>query len=213
MTRYLAVSLSKFLSIFLAISPVWAQSQGAGAGSPGSPATLQIQVVEGDGATYSVGSRATRGVTVLITDETGKPVSGATVNFTLPDGGPSGVFTSGTRAQLAMTQGDGKAAVWGMQWNHTQGPFEIRVTASKGQARAGTIVNALLSGGTGNTKEARVTSSKTPGTGGSRKWLWIGLAVAGAAAAGAVALTTKSSATTTSQSGVTIGTPTVTLGH
>ena len=194
------------------LAPVWAQNQ---AGS--SPAALQIQVLEGEGATYALGSRATRGVTVLVTDETGKPVSGATVNFILPDGGAGGSFATGARAQLAMTQGDGKAAVWGMQWNRTPGPFEIRVTAAKGQARAGTVVNALLSGGAPQQKEVQISNkspSARPPIGGGHKWLWIGLAIGGAAAAGAVGLASKpSTASSTSSAGVTIGSPTVTLGH
>ena len=52
-------------------------------------------LTEGDGAIYAKGSRATRGLTVLITDETGRPVEGATVSFSLPADGPSGEFSSG----------------------------------------------------------------------------------------------------------------------
>ena len=101
-----------------------------------NPALLAIRLTEGDGAIYAKGSRATRGLTVLITDETGRPVEGATVSFSLPADGPSGVFSSGTRTEIATTHGDGRAAVWGTQWNRTSGPFEIRITAVKGQARA-----------------------------------------------------------------------------
>ena len=32
-----------------------------------------------------------------------------------------------------------------MQWNRTSGPFEIRITAVKGQARAGTVSSQFLS--------------------------------------------------------------------
>ena len=109
--------------------------------SPG----LEIRVVEGEGAVYPIGSRATRGVTVQVTDETGKPVIGATVNFRLPDSGPTGTFSSGMRAESVTTGTEGRANVWGMQWNKVSGPVEIRTTAVKGQARAGTVFSVYLS--------------------------------------------------------------------
>ena len=191
------------LCLLLALTPLGAQTNGA-------PVTLQIQVLEGDGTTYPTGSRATRGVTVLISDETGKPVTGATVNFTLPEGGPGGSFAGGGRSQMIMTQGDGKAGVWGMQWNRTPGPFEIRVTAAKGQARAGTVINSLLSAAAAPQKAARAVRSPSLGSG--HKWLWIGVALGGAAAAGAVGFAARP-ANAASSPAVTIGTPTVTLGH
>ena len=53
------------------------------------PSLLAIRLTEGDGAIYAKGSRATRGLTVLITDETGRPVEGATVSFSLPAKAPA----------------------------------------------------------------------------------------------------------------------------
>jgi hypothetical protein len=104
-----------------------------------NPAILQIHVIEGEGVAYPVGGRATRGVTVQVTDETGRPVDGSSVSFRLPDEGPSGMFSNGSRMEIATTKPDGKASAWGMQWNRTEGSFEIRITAVKGQARAGTV--------------------------------------------------------------------------
>src|SRR5579863_1984214 len=91
------------------------------------PAALKVTLIEGEGAVYPAGSRATRGVTVKVTDETGQPVDGATVSFSLPSDGPGGAFVSGTRTEVATTHADGEAAVWGMQWNRTPGPFEILI--------------------------------------------------------------------------------------
>src|SRR5437879_5619201 len=51
------------------------------------PAILQVRVVDGEGAVYAIGTRATRGVTVQVTDETGKPVEGASISFRLPEEG------------------------------------------------------------------------------------------------------------------------------
>jgi hypothetical protein len=178
------------------------------------PSILTIRVTEGGGEVYPVGSRATRGLTVLVTDETGRPVEGATVSFSLPAEGPGGVFSSGGRSEIAATHADGRAAVWGMRWNHTAGPFEIRITAVKGQARAAVVSAQSLS----NAPEARdAAAGKIHAARGSHKLLWISLAVAGAAAVGVAGIgARKSSAADASSASVTplqIGTPTISLGR
>lgn len=178
-----------------------------------NPAILAVRVAEGEGAVYPTGSRATRGLAVLITDETGRPVEDATVSFSLPADGPGGVFSSGSRTEIATTHGDGRAAVWGMQWNHTAGPFEIRITAVKGPARAGTVSSQSLS----DAPEIKgAAPAKTRAGLGSHKLLWISLVVAGAAAAGVAGVAAGKAAAPAAASSVTalqIGTPTITLGH
>jgi len=173
------------------------------------PAILQIKVTEGEGAVYAVGGRATRGVTVQVTDETGKPVEAATVSFRLPDNGPAGMFASGSKTEIVTTGADGRAGVWGMQWNHTAGSLEVRVTALKGKTRAGTTCSLYLS----DSPEARASTARVGPKG--HKWLWIALAVGGAAAAGvaATALTTKTSTPTAVPAGVSIGSPSIILGQ
>jgi hypothetical protein len=180
---------------------------------PSDPAILQIRVVEGEGVAYPLGGRATRGVTVLVTDETGKPVEGASVSFRLPEEGPSGTFSNGSRTEIATTRPDGKALAWGMQWNRTEGSFEIRITAVKGLARAGTVCPVYLSKATAesNSPAAPVKLAS------SHKWLWVTLAVAGGAgiAVAAAALGGKASSapvgpTVTPTS---IGTPSIVIGH
>jgi hypothetical protein len=171
---------------------------------------LQVKVIEGEGAVYAAGSRSTRGVTVLVTDESGNAADGVTVSFRLPDEGPTGVFSSGTRSEIVTTRSDGRAAVWGMQWNRTQGSFEMRITVVKGQARAGTVCGLFLS----DSPEAAGTARAGPHS--SHKWLWIALAVGGAAAGGvaAAALGGKSASTgPVVVPGLQIGTPTIVLGR
>jgi hypothetical protein len=146
-------------------------------------AIIQLRVIEGDGAVYASGSRATRGITVQVTDETGQPVDAAAVSFRLPDDGPGGTFSSGLRTEIVTTKADGRATVWGMKWNRATGPFEVHITAAKGQARAGIAVSQFL-------------SDKVSGTAGGagqfhsshsyKKWLMIGAAVGGAAMGGLV---------------------------
>ncbi len=149
---------------------------------------------------------------MLITDETGRPVEGATVSFTLPAEGPGGVFSSGGRTEIAATHADGRAAVWGMQWNRTAGPFEIRITAVKGPARAGVVSSQSLS----NAPEARTAGAgNIRAAPGGHKLLWISLVVAGAAAAGVAGVAArKSSAAATSSvtTALKIGTPTISFG-
>jgi len=183
---------------------------------------LEIRVSEGDGLSYPIGSRATRGITILIVDDAGKPVEGATVGFQLPEMGPGGTFANGSRNETITTRADGRASVWGMKWNRQAGAFEVRVTATKGEARAGTVVSQHLT-------EAAAPDAAIGG-GFNRKWLWIGLAAAGAGAGIAVAArgggSSSSGCSSTvvlpqnpctsnpSSLGVTqIGAPTINLGH
>jgi hypothetical protein len=174
---------------------------------------VQLKVIEGEGTVYRTGTRATRGLTVLVTDEAGKPVADAAVSFRLPEDGPSGVFNSGLRTEVITTGADGKATVWGMQWNKNSGPVEIRITAVKDQARAGLISTQYLSdsvaakaGGDG----VFSTSHKS-----RTKWILIAAGV-GAGAAAALLLRSHSGTSTdseTSSTGVVIGSPTITIGH
>src|SRR5579884_3451236 len=104
------------------------------------PMVLQLRVIDGEGAVYSAGSRATRGLAVKVTDENGNAVDGAAVSFQLPADGATGRFSNGGRTEIVSTKADGLASVWGMQWSKTPGAFEVHITASKGQARAGLAV-------------------------------------------------------------------------
>lgn len=177
---------------------------------PATVAILQLRVIEGDGEIFAVGSRATRGVTVEVTDETGKPVENATVSFQLPESGPGGVFATGSHTEIVATRADGRATVWGMHWNRTPGAFQIRITAVKDRVRAGAISSQYLS--------ESVTPPAAAGISGapfevhhSHKWLYIGLAVAGAAGAG-LAVGRSHSSTQASSGGSGPGTTSLSIG-
>jgi len=175
---------------------------------------VQLKVLEGEGTVYRTGTRATRGLTVLVTDEAGKPVANAAVSFRLPDEGAGGVFSSGLRTEVITTGVDGKATVWGMQWNKTAGPVEIRITAVKDQARAGLISTQYLSDSVAQKAggEGVFSTSHRSRT----KWILIAAGVAGGAVAGMLLLkshSASSTSSTTSSTGVSIGSPSINIGQ
>lgn len=192
--------MSRSLILFLAVT----------LGARGQPAALKVALIEGEGAVYPVGSKATRGVTVKVTDDAGRPVEGATVSFSLPSDGPGGVFASGARTEVATTHADGAAAVWGMQWNRTPGAFGILITAAKGQARGGiTCPQSLAVGAAPNPRPSRIGA-------GGHKWLWITLAAVGGAAGAGVAAAGKGKTSATApgaSTAIQIGAPTISLGR
>lgn len=179
-------------------------------------AILQIRVVDGEGAVYAAGSRATRGITVQVTDETGRPVEGAAVSFRLPESGPGGTFSGGLTSDIVLTGPDGRASAIGMRWNANPGSVEIRITAAKEKARAGTVTSIYLSD-----KLAASAPSAAGGTGrftashSHKKWLLVGAAVAGLAMGG-VALSGRSSSSASTSGNapapLQVGTPTISVG-
>jgi hypothetical protein len=170
-------------------------------------AILHLKIVEGEGMVYAPGSRATRGITVEATDETGQPVRGVAVSFQLPENGPSGEFISGSRTEIATTKDDGRTGVWGMRWNKVPGTLTIRITAAKDGVRAGITCTQVL--------DASVPAATAKVTrGGHSKLLMVALIAAGAAGAGLAAGSmhgSKTSSATPAQT-LSIGTPTVIIG-
>ena len=158
-----------------------------------------------------------------VTDETGKPVEGAAVSFHLPEEGPGGVFSNGMRTEVAVTDSHGHASVHGLQLNRASGPFQIRIVASKEQARAGMVSFQYIAGsGSG------AGSGGHPATAGSShgygKWMVVALLAGGGAVAGILAAGRSGSiaAVTLAPSGppapapvitLAIGAPTITVGR
>jgi hypothetical protein len=175
---------------------------------------VQLRVIEGEGITYRTGTRATRGLTVLVTDESGRPLDMASVSFRLPDQGATGTFSSGLRTEVVTTGPDGRASVWGMQWNKTSGTVEIHITAVKEQARAGIVSTQYLNDSVTPTAggEGVFTASH-----GGHKWLWIaaiaGLAAGGGYAGYALTRSGPSNSPNPAVAGLSIGAPSITVGH
>jgi hypothetical protein len=163
-------------------------------------AILQIRVLEGDGAVHAAGARSSRPLTVMVTDEVGRPVPGGAVSFLMPDEGPGGTFAGGLRTELAITGGDGRASVRNLRINGIPGRFDIRVTVVKQQVRAGMVVFQYVSDAPGGAGAAARR----------RKWPRFALLAAGVAGGGiAAGLLRGSSAEPPALS---VGTPTITVG-
>ncbi len=175
-------------------------------------AILQIRVIEGEGAVHLPGSRSTRPITVEITDETGKPVAGAAVSFHLPDGGPSGAFVNGLRTEVVIADSHGRASLHGLVANRIPGRFQIRILASKEQARAGTVsFQYVAESGRGAARKEAAASSRR------RKWIVVAAAVAGGAVAGFVAMRGGAASPAAAPAGpvppvLSIGSPSITVG-
>ena len=173
-------------------------------------AILQIQVVEGEGAILQPGARSARPLTVEITDETGKPVAGAAVSFHLPDDGPGGAFASGLRTDVVVTDARGRATIHAFQANRTSGRFQIRIVASKEQARAGTVAFQYIA-------ELKAGVSAAKAAAGSRTHRWIVLGVAAVGGGAAAALMSHGGSTATPAAAPTapafsIGAPNISVG-
>ena len=176
------------------------------AATAGDFAILNLRVVEGEGMVYTTGGRATRGITVEVTDETGKPVADVAVSFRLPEEGSTGTFSTGSRTEVVTTRQDGRATVWGMKWNRTPGTVEIRITAIKEGVRAGIVSVQHLSD--------TPVAIRDHGSHGNRLLL-IGLVAAAAAGTGlalGMARGTTAATSTTATIPLSIGTPSVIVG-
>ena len=153
-------------------TPAWSQQ---------SPASLQIVIVEGEGALNNIKQRVTRDPIVQVEDENHKPIAGAAVVFTLPNQGPGGTFENGSNTLTTTTNNLGQAVARGIRFNNQVGSMQMRITASFG----GQTATAVMT----QTNLIGASSGGGGGGGGSAtKWLII-LGVAGAVAAGVIVAT------------------------
>jgi hypothetical protein len=175
--------------------PVWGQS----------PTSLQIVIVEGDGAINNVKQRVNRDPIVQVEDENHKPVAGAAIIFFLPNDGPGGVFANGSTSLTTTTNAQGQAVARGIRFNNQSGSMQIRVAASfAGQTASAIITQTNLIGTSGS-------GSSNGGMSVTAKVLIIGAIVGGGIAAGAL-IANRGGSPTASPATVTINPGTVTVG-
>lgn len=143
MESVLLSGLVRLLALAMGISLAGLMWSVAGAESR-EVLILQIRVLRGEGLVNTVGSKSANPLLVQVSDETGRPVAGATVSFRLPEDGPGGFFRSGLHTDVAVTGADGKAAMGTVLWGRTPGPVHIRVVAAKDRTRSGIVVSQYL---------------------------------------------------------------------
>ena len=146
--------------------------------------TLNLVIIEGEGAINNIKLRTSRETIVEVQDENHKPVADAAVSFLLPDNGPGGTFATGSKSATVVTDSSGRATMPRLQLNSNPGRYVIHVTASHGglTAPAATVAQASIAGAA-----AAISTGAIIG-------IVVGVAAAGAA--GVVAATKHSSTPT-----------------
>jgi hypothetical protein len=175
--------------------PAWGQN----------PTSLQILIVEGEGAINNVKQRVNREPIVQVEDENHRPVAGAAVIFFLPNDGPGGVFANGNTTLTTTTNAQGQAVARGIRFNNQAGSMQIRVAASfAGQTASAIITQTNALGGAASGAASGGMSLTT-------KLLIIGALVGGGIAAGLI-VANRGGTSTTTPGTVTISPGTVTVG-
>jgi hypothetical protein len=143
---------------------------------PAEPAgKLTVEVLAGEGAQNDIKAKTATAPKVKVLDESGNPVDGAEVVFSLPMGGPSGMFSGWVRSQTLRTDANGEAMVSAYAPNEIEGQFAIKVKATSGNNVGAAVISQA------NVMPAGKKSNK--------KWIIIGAIAAGAAVAIAIAAT------------------------
>lgn len=175
---------------------------------------LHIVVVQGEDAVNIVKRKTAVQPVVEVRDKNNLPVGGASVTFTTPGHGASGVFLNGSRSATIVTDSSGRAAVTGMKPVNA-GAFKINVTASvQGQIATATIAqtNVLAAAAAGAAGGAAAGAAGAGAGGGLSAGVIAGIVagVAAAAAAGAAVAATRGGA---KNANITAGTPTISAPH
>ncbi len=194
-----AVCLIALLLFHFTGMPAWAQN----------PASLQIIIVEGEGAINNVKQRVNREPIVQVEDENHKPVAGAAIIFFLPNDGPGGTFANGSSTLTTTTNSQGQAVARGIRFNNQAGSMQIRVSASFAGQTASAIITQT------NVLGIAASGAAVGGLSLATKLLIIGAVVGAGVAAGVVIANHGGSgggSTPTPPSTITITPGTVTVG-
>ena len=128
-------ALSLFLVSLLAIDSIHAQEAG-----------LRLRVIAGQGARSKVNQSDSVDPVVEVDDDRGRPVEGASVQFTLPQQGPSGRFDNGSKTMTVTTDARGRATAPGIRVNRLKGNFQIQVAATyQGRSATAAIAQTNIS--------------------------------------------------------------------
>ena len=171
-----------------------------------NPTSLQIVIVEGEGAINNVKQRVNREPIVQVEDENHKPVAGAAIIFFLPNDGPGGTFANGSMTFTTTTNSQGQAVARGIRFNNQAGSMQIRVAASfAGQTASAVITQTNVLG-------VAASGASVGGMSLGVKLLIIGAVVAGGIAAGVAIANHGGGSQATVPSTATITPGTITVG-
>jgi hypothetical protein len=179
------------------------------AGNPAraqNPSSLQIVIVEGEGAINNVKQRVNREPIVQVEDENHKPVAGAAIIFFLPNDGPGGTFANGSTTFTTTSNAQGQAVARGIRFNNQAGSMQIRVAASFAGQTASAIINQT------NVLGVAASGASVGGMSLGTKLLIIGAVVGGGIAAGVIIANHGGGSTPTAPGTITITPGSVTVG-
>jgi len=192
----------RFVPVFLV--PLLSLPLSSIALSQTAPASLNLVIVEGDGAINNIRQRTAREPIVQVEDENHKPVAGAVVVFLLPNQGAGGAFANGSHSLTVITDEQGRAVARGLRPNTVQGQFQIHVNVSYNNRTASTNIN--------QTNAAGAAAGAAAAGGISGKLLAVLIAVGAAAVAGGTYAATHSGGGATNNATIPAGTTTITGG-
>ncbi|MEP7367079.1 MAG: hypothetical protein ABI972_27790 [Acidobacteriota bacterium] len=129
---------NRYLALFLCFSLTVCAQQAT---------TLKIRPADAKQLQQSLVVGQSQAITVIVEDGAGNPIPQAAVSFRLPDQDPTGLFTNGLRSEIAITGSDGRATLAPVRWGDTAGSIPLRVTAAKGTARAGVVLQIEVGDG------------------------------------------------------------------
>lgn len=152
--RPLCVLLSAILVAGLPI-----QAQESSSAASGDVQELHVRLV-GDAAAVPTGKASRHPLVLAVTDGHNAPVPSATVLVRLPNEGASGAFNDGSRVAVLYTDMSGHVEINNIHWGSTPGTAVVRVTASKGSAHAGLLVEQVI--GSAQQPSSSETASTAP---------------------------------------------------
>jgi hypothetical protein len=138
---------------------------------------MNVAVVEGEATMSNIRERKAMNVVVIVRDGNRRPISGASVKFTLPADGPGASFANNAKTLTVTSDADGYALARGVRPNAIPGPYRIEVEAQHNNETATASVTQF---------NMQVESR----SGGSGKWIAL-VAILGAAAAGGTVAATR----------------------
>jgi hypothetical protein len=171
-----------------------------------NPGSLQIVIVEGEGAINNVKQRVNREPIVQVEDENHKPIAGAAVIFFLPNDGPGGTFANGSMTFTTTTNNQGQAVARGIRFNNQPGSMQIRVSASFAGQTASAIITQT------NVLGVAASGASVGGMSLGAKLLIIGAVVGGGIAAGVVVANHGGNSGSTTPATISITPGSVTVG-